>query len=46
MKIVKILIGISNCRSCNPSTLSPMNIGDYSSRFNLRPLKEGGDGLN
>ena len=46
MKIIKVLIGIRDYRSCNPATFSPMKIGDYSYRIALRPLREGGDGLN
>ena len=46
MKIIKVLVGIRDCRFCNPVTFSPMEIGDNSSRISLRPLREGGDGLN
>jgi len=31
---------IKDCRSCNPTTLSPIKIGDCSSRISLQPLRE------
>ena len=46
MKIVEILIGNQDCRSCNLSTFSPIKIGNYSCRISLQPLKEREDGLN
>jgi len=46
MKIIKILIGIRDCKSCNPSTFSPIRIGDYSCRISLRCSREGRDGPN
>jgi len=46
MKITKVLSGIQDCRPCNPVTFNPMRIGDFDSRNSLRPLREGGDGLN
>lgn len=46
MKITQVLIGIRDCRTCNPMTFSPMKIDDYNSRISLRPLRERGDELN
>ena len=46
MKIIKVLIGIRDCRPCNRLTFNPMRIGDFGSRISLRPVRDGEDGLN
>jgi len=46
MKIIEVLIGIRDCRSCNPLIFRPMKIGGYGSEISLSPLRKGGDGLN
>jgi len=44
MKIIKVLIGIRDCRFYNPLTLSPTKTSNYS-YISFKPLREEGDGF-
>ena len=46
MKIIKALLRIWYCKSCNPLTFSRMKICDKIFRISLQPRREGRDGFN